>query len=286
MKNAITIENLSKNFNGFTLNNLNLSIPKGYITGFIGPNGAGKSTTINLIMDLIKADAGKINILGFDHDKEGYLAREQIGFVYAENVFYDHLSVQKTGQLVSSFYRNWSNHVFLDLCKKFDLPLDKKVKKLSTGMKVKLFLAIALSHDADLIILDEPTSGLDPLVRSEILTLLYEIILNEDKTIFFSSHITTDLEKIADYIIFINQGEIIMQGEKDEIMASYCIVKGPVNLLNQDTRSLLLGTNEHSGGFVGLTKEAKTFKELFGEEVLIEPATLEDIMVFSLKEKK
>ncbi|AMB93617.1 ABC transporter ATP-binding protein [Aerococcus sanguinicola] len=268
MTYAIELSNVSKNLGDFRIDQMNLQIPKGYITGFIGPNGAGKSTTIRLIMDLVKADAGDIKILGLDHQEAGKAARDRIGFVYPENVFYENLTVAATGQVVGGFYAKWDKDTFRQLCQDFCLPLKKQVKDLSTGMKVKLSLAVALSHHADLIILDEPTSGLDPLVRSEVLDLLYDLIQDQDKTVLFSSHITSDLEKIADYVVLIQDGRL---------------VKGASDLLDADTRPLLAGLRESSTGFVGLTQEADTFRELYGEKVLIEPASLEEIMVYSLK---
>lgn len=201
MQYAIKMKDVTKTLGDFKIDLKNLRIPKGYITGFIGPNGAGKSTTIKLIMDLIKADTGQIDLLGYDHENEGKAARERIGFVYAENIYYENLNVCSIGNLVNGFYPKWDKDKFDSLCRDFKLPLQKKVKDLSTGMKVKLSLAVALSHNADLIILDEPTSGLDPVVRLEILDLLYDIIQDQEKTILFSTHILADLEKIADYII-------------------------------------------------------------------------------------
>ncbi|MDK6234226.1 phenol-soluble modulin export ABC transporter ATP-binding protein PmtA [Aerococcus sanguinicola] len=283
MTDAIELINVSKNLGDFRIDQMNLQIPKGYITGFIGPNGAGKSTTIRLIMDLVKADAGEIKILGLDHQEAGKAARDRIGFVYPENVFYENLTVEAIGKVVGGFYSKWDKGIFRQLCQDFSLPAKKKVKDLSTGMKVKLSLAVALSHHADLIILDEPTSGLDPLVRSEILDLLYDLIQDQNKTVFFSSHITTDLEKIADYVVLIQDGRIVMDEAKDDLLDRFRLVKGATDLLDADTRSLLAGLKETSAGFVGLTQEADTFCELYGDKVLIEPASLEEIMVYSLK---
>lgn len=282
-KYAIEFNNINKTFKDFSIDDLNLKVNKGYITGFIGPNGAGKSTCINLIMDLIKPDNGSINILGYDHIQEGQMARENIGFVYAENVFYDHLSVETTGKTIGKFYKNWNQHAYNHFIEQFKLPANKKVKNLSTGMKVKLFLSVALSHGAELIILDEPTSGLDPIVRSEILDILYDIIQDEAKTILFSSHITNDLEKIADYIVLINDGQIIIDYNKNDILNTYRLVKGSIELLDNDLRPLLIGLEEKNTGFTGLTKEGQTFEEIFGDNIIIEPASLEDIMVRTIK---
>ncbi|MDK8503201.1 ABC transporter ATP-binding protein [Aerococcus sp. UMB1112A] len=283
MTDAIELKNVSKHLGDFRIDQMNLQIPKGYITGFIGPNGAGKSTTIRLIMDLVKLDAGAIKIFGMDHQEAGKTARDRIGFVYPENVFYENLTVEAIGKVVGGFYSKWDMSKFRQLCQDFSLPPRKKVKDLSTGMKVKLSLAVALSHHADLIILDEPTSGLDPLVRSEILDLLYDLIQDQNKTVFFSSHITTDLEKIADYVVLIQDGTIVMDEAKDDLLDRFRLVKGASDLLDADTRPLLAGLKETSAGFVGLTQEADTFHELYGDKLLIEPASLEEIMVYTLK---
>ncbi|KAA9300756.1 MULTISPECIES: ABC transporter ATP-binding protein [Aerococcus] len=256
MTDAIKLSNVSKRWDDFAIEDMNLQIPKGYITGFIGPNGAGKSTTIQLIMDLVKLDRGQIELLGRDHQQAGKSARDRIGFVYAENVFYENLTVEAIGRVVGPFYAKWETDRFHQLCQDFDLPLAKKVKALSTGMKVKLALALALSHNADLIILDEPTSGLD---------------------------LISDLEKIADYIVLIQDGRILMDEAKDDLLDRYRLVKGPTALLDADTRPLLSGLSETRAGFSGLTQEAASFQELFGDQVLIEPASLEEIMVYSLK---
>ena len=280
---AIEMSDIKKSFKDFTIENFNLKIEKGFITGFIGPNGSGKTTTIKLIMNLIKPENGSIKIFGKDIRNNEEEIKERIGFVYAENTYYDHLTVKQTGDLIAPFYKKWDTNVFLSYVTLFQLPKDKKVKKLSTGMKVKLSLAIALSHSADLIILDEPTSGLDPIVRSEVLNILYEIIQDDHKTVLFSSHITSDLDKIADTIAFINDGKLVFNQAKDDVLLKYKIVKGPSSILDNELKSLLISYHETSVGFEGLSFNYKTFEELFGNQVLIEPASLEEIVVYIVK---
>lgn len=280
---AIEMNDIKKSFKDFTIEKFNLKVEKGFITGFIGPNGSGKTTTIKLIMNLIKPEDGNIKIFGKDVRNNEEEIRERIGFVYAEDTYYDHLTVKQTGDLIAPFYRKWNTNVFLSYVTLFQLPKNKKVKKLSTGMKVKLSLAIALSHSADLIILDEPTSGLDPIVRSEVLNILHEIIQDENKTVLFSSHITSDLDKIADTIAFINDGKLVFNQAKDDILLKYKIVKGPSSILDNELRSLLISYHETPVGFEGLTFNYKTFEELFGDQVLIEPASLEEIVVYIVK---
>ncbi|MFL2072204.1 ABC transporter ATP-binding protein [Marinilactibacillus psychrotolerans] len=280
---AIEMSDIKKSFKDFTIENFNLKVEKGFITGFIGPNGSGKTTTIKLIMNLIKPENGNIKIFGKDVKNNEEEIRERIGFVYAENTYYDHLTVKQTGDLIAPFYRKWDTNIFLSYVTLFQLPKNKKVKTLSTGMKIKLSLAIALSHSADLIILDEPTSGLDPIVRSEVLNILYEIIQDENKTVLFSSHITSDLDKIADTIAFINNGKLIFNQAKDDILLKYKIVKGPSSILDNELRSLFISFHETPVGFEGLSFNYKTFEELFGDQVLIEPASLEEIVVYIVK---
>ncbi|EET84215.1 ABC transporter related protein [Clostridium carboxidivorans P7] len=185
MSNILEIKNLRKEYKGFTLDNINFNLPKGFIMGFIGPNGAGKSTTIKLIMNLIKKNSGEIKIFGLDNIKNEKDIKQKIGFVYDENYFYEELTLTEMKNLIAPFYKNWNNAAFNKYMSDFNLPEKKKVKELSKGMKMKFSLAIALSHKAELIIMDEPTSGLDPIFRSEMLDILYSIIQDENKGILF-----------------------------------------------------------------------------------------------------
>lgn len=185
--------------------------------------------------------------------------------------------------IVASFYSKWDDNQFNYYIKEFDLNSKAKIKTLSKGMKMKFSLAVALSHHADLIIMDEPTSGLDPVFRREILDILYSVIQDDNKSIFFSTHITTDLEKIADYITFIDRGKIVFSESKDEILQSYGIVKGGLDLLDTNTRKEFIGLRETKVGFEGLTDNMGKIRKMFGNEILIERATLEDIMVYSVR---
>ncbi|NMB07151.1 MAG: ABC transporter ATP-binding protein [Tissierellia bacterium] len=283
MDYILEIKNLRKEFKNFTLDNISFNLKPGYIMGFIGPNGAGKSTTIKLIMNLLKKDGGEIKVFGKDHIKYEKEIKNRIGFVYDENYYYENLSIEQMKNIVAPFYSKWDEHKFNYYIKEFDLNPKAKIKTLSKGMKMKFSLAIALSHHGDLIIMDEPTSGLDPVFRREILDILYSIIQDESKSIFFSTHITTDLEKIADYITFINKGSIVFSKTKDEVLENYAIVKGGTNLLNNDTRKQFIGLRETSVGFEGLVNNVDKVKKTFGDSILIEKPTLEDIMVYSVR---
>lgn len=283
MNSILEIKNLTKEYKDFKLNNISFNLDRGYIMGFIGPNGAGKSTTIKLIMNLIRRSSGEIKIFGLDNIKHEKEVKERIGFVYDENYYYDELTINENKKIVAPFYKNWDEKVFNDYLKTFNIDGSKKVKDLSKGMKMKFSLAVALSHKAELIIMDEPTSGLDPVFRSEILDILYSLIQDENKSIFFSTHITTDLEKVADYITFINNGSIVFSKEKDEILSSYAIVKGDRGFLDRDIKKEFLGVRENSFGFEALTDNAEKIRSIFKDRVLIEKASLEDIIVYTVK---
>lgn len=286
MDSILEVKNLRKEYKEFSLKDISFNLERGYIMGFIGPNGAGKSTTIKLIMNLIRKNSGTINIFGKDnilHEKE---VKEKIGFVYDENYFYEEITLEEMKRIIAPFYKHWDNKAYDKYIKVFNLPASKKIKELSKGMKMKYSLAIALSHNAELIIMDEPTSGLDPVFRSEMLDILYSIIQDENKAIFFSTHITTDLEKIADYITFINNGEIIFSALKDSIMENYGLVKGGNELLDKDTKNEFVGLRENSYGFEGLTNNVERVKKLFKNSILIEKPSLDDILVYTVKGTK
>lgn len=283
MSNILEIKNLTKEYEGFTLANINISLERGYIMGFIGPNGAGKSTTIKLIMNLVKKSAGDIKIFGMDNIKNEREIKQKIGFVYDESYFYSELNLIEMKNIIAPFYKNWDNKIFNKYISEFNLPSKKKIKELSKGMKMKYSLALALSHGAELIIMDEPTSGLDPVFRSEMLDILYSIIQDENKGIFFSTHITTDLEKVADYITFLNKGKVVFSARKDDVLETYSIVKGDKSLLDLETKKEFVGIRENAFGFEGLTNNTQKIKKLFKNNALIEKANLEDIMLYTVR---
>lgn len=283
MEKILELENVSKSFKDFSLKNINFSLERGYIMGFIGPNGAGKSTTIKLMMNLLKKESGVIKIFGLDHVRHEISIKERIGFVYDANHFYEELTVQEMKNMIRPFYKNWAEGLFLQYVKEFNLPLKKQIKHLSKGMKMKFSLAIALSHHAELLIMDEPTSGLDPLIRHELLEILQSLMEDENKSVFFSTHITSDLDKIADYITFINNGEIVLSQTKDELLEEYCIIKGNKEQLHKVGAELFVGIKENHFGFEALSNRKKDVLKSFGDSVLIEKPTLEDIMIYSTR---
>jgi len=279
--NAIEINNLVKDYGDFKLNDVSFTLPSGFIMGLIGPNGAGKTTIIKTIMNLIMKQKGEVKVFGMDHQKQEVAIKKRIGFVYDTPTYYEHLTLNQLKNTIAPFYENWDEKMFKDLVGRFELPTRKRVLKFSKGMKMKAAIAIALSHHADLIIMDEPTSGLDPIVRREMLDFLRELIQDESKSILFSSHITTDIEQIADYITYILNGEIVFSKSKDEVFEQYALVKGGNELIDQDTRKSLIGVREGEFGFEGLTQDINGSKKLFGAEAVYDKATLEDIMFFT-----
>lgn len=219
MENSILkVEGLTKKYEKFSLDNVSFSIPRGYIMGFVGRNGAGKSTTIKSIMGLIEYDKGNVDVFGLENRKYNHEIKQRIGYVSEDQYFYEDVTAEWMGNFAGTFYSKWDKGLFCKLLKRFDVDGSKKISELSKGMKMKLSLTIALAHHPELLILDEPTSGLDPVVRSELLELFLEIVQDENCSIFFSSHITSDIEKIADYITVIDDGKIVLSDEKHTIL--------------------------------------------------------------------
>ena len=255
----LEIKGLKKEFKDFSLKGIDITLEKGYIMGFVGPNGAGKTTTIKLMMNLLRKDSGKIKIFGMDHVKYEQEIKNRIGFVYDENNYYEELTVSEMKWVVAPFYKTWNEESFQKYINEFQLPVKKKIKDLSKGMKMKFSLTMALSHNADLLIMDEPTSGLDPLVRSELLEILTQIIQDEKKAVFFSTHITSDLDRIADYVTLIHEGQIVLSLEKDELLNNYGLIKGSKDVLNKDSRKDFINVKENQFGFKAV-KDKKHMK--------------------------
>lgn len=283
MDAILKVEGLCRSFGEFQLKDISLSLPRGYIMGFIGPNGAGKTTTIKLIMNLINRDRGDVIVFGKDNIKNEKEIKQRIGFVYDENYYYDFLSLQEMKNIIAPCYRNWDEALYQQYLKRFELPARKKIKDLSRGMKMKFSLALALSHKAELILMDEPTSGLDPVFRSELLEILQNEIQDENRAILFSSHITSDLERIADYICFINNGQIVFSQTCDELREKYLLVKGPLELLKESTRQLMLNFKENDFGFEGLSDQPEKIRRLLGNQALYEIPSLDQIILYMVR---
>lgn len=224
-ENAIEIKNLTKKYDGFTLDDISFCVPKGSIMGFIGQNGAGKSTTIKAILNIIKTDGGQISLLGMDHLKDETAAKEQIAAVFDECPFHDSFKAKQLSIMFKGLYENWDEELFYSYLDRFNLPRNKKIGKFSKGMKMKIQIATALSHGAKLLIMDEATTGLDPVVRNEILDIFREYLSDDTNSVLMSSHITSDLDKIADCVTFIDKGKLLLTGYKDDILESHGLIK-------------------------------------------------------------
>lgn len=282
MNNVLEISNVTKDYKKFKIDNISFNLPKGYIMGFIGANGAGKTTTIKLILNMIKRESGEIKVFDLDNIREEENIKEQIGVVFDECYYLEDWTLNDVEKAVSMFYKNWNSSIYEKYLKEFNLARDKKVKDLSRGMRMKLMIAVAFSHEAKLLILDEPTSGLDPVARDEFLDILRDYIEDEEKSVIFSSHITSDIEKIADYITYINNGKIIFTGEKDEFLEKYCIIKGGKEDITESQKKEIIGLRIHSTGFEGLIELKKAVG--FSSKVIIEKASLDEIMIYMNKE--
>ena len=280
MTNHLEVKNLSKSFGGFHLRNISFTLPKGYIMGLIGPNGSGKTTTIKLILNMLKRNGGEVKIMGLDSIADEQKVKSELGVVFDTNYFSDDWLVTQVEQSISAFYPNWDKQRFADILRKFHIAPNKKVKELSRGMQMKLMLACAFSYDAKLLILDEPTSGLDPVSRDELLQILSEYIEDGEHSVLFSTHITGDLERVADYITYISYGELLFSGSKDELVDMYRIVKGGKDELSSDLRAKAIGFRTFPTGFEALvrTEDIGRFSDLS-----IEPATIDEIVVFTSK---
>ncbi len=280
MNNYLEVRNLSKSFENFQLHDITFALPKGYIMGLIGPNGSGKTTTIKLILNMLKRTNGEVKILGFDNITDEQEAKRNLGVVFDSNYFSDEWKISQVEKSVSAFYENWNTQRFSETLKKFHILPSKRVKELSKGMQMKLMLACAFSYDAKLLILDEPTSGLDPVSRDELLNILSEYIEDGEHSVLFSTHITADLERAADYITYISYGELFFSGSKDEFVDSFKIVKGGREELSADLSEKMIGIRNFSTGFEALvkTEDLKQFTHLN-----VEPATIDDIVVFTGK---
>lgn len=277
MTNILEVSSLSKHYDGFQLNDINFTIPKGYIMGLIGPNGSGKTTTIKCILNMVKKNSGSIQVFGFDHIEHEQAIKKEIGVVFDTNYFVAEWNMKQVEASLALFYDQWNSEKFRKMLERFRIEPNKKVQELSKGMQMKLMVACAFSYDAKLLILDEPTSGLDPVSRDELLNILAEYIEDGEHSVLFSTHITSDLDKIADYITFINFGECVFTGGKDEFIDLYRIVRGGKEELNEKYKKLLIGLREYSTGYEALIK---TTDLAYYPNMMGEAATIDDIIIF------
>lgn len=279
--NALEIKNLTKTYPGFTLDNLNLTLPSGCIMGLIGENGAGKSTTIKLILDMIHKDSGTVTILGKDNGDSIELTKEDIGVVMDEVGIPECLTVKQVGKVMKNTFRNWDDAEYCRLTQKLALPDNKQFKEFSRGMKMKLGIAIALSHNAKLLILDEATSGLDPVVRDEVVEMLSDFTRDENHSILVSSHIVSDLEKLCDYIAFLHKGKLLLFKEKDQLLAEYGLIHCTAEELQRLPSEAIKYKKENPYGV-----EAMVLRNAMPTHITVHPISIEELFVFMVKEAR
>lgn len=286
MKNTIEVNHLVKKYDDkFKLGDLTLKIPSGQIIGLIGENGAGKTTLIKLILNIITKDSGDIKIFGKDYKLHENEIKQDVGVVLDNMFFPEILTAKDISLVMKDVYKNWDDNIYHDYLKSFDIPLDKQIKKLSKGMRKKLEIITALSHNPKLLILDEPTSGLDPVVRNEILDMFLKFIKDDDHTILLSTHITTDLEHVADHIIFIDNGLKILDSPRDEIIDNYGILKCDVDYFNKIDKKDIIKYKKNKYDYQILINDVNKMKKKY-KTCVFDKITLEDLMLLMIKGEK
>ena len=285
MENILEVKNLCKKYKGFELQNVNITLPKGMIMGFIGENGAGKTTTIKAILDIIRDYTGEIKLFGLDNRKDDKKIKENIGAVLDDMFFPEILTPNDINIIMKDIYKNWDSKLYFKYLTDFALPRNKAIKTLSKGMRKKLEIATAISHHPQLLILDEPTAGLDPVARNEVIDLFQSFIQNEECSIFLSSHITTDLEHIADYITFINNGNIILSKTREELLEDYGIVKCSKEEFEKIDKKDFIQYKKSKYEYEVLVENRKIFSKKYAINT-IDKITLEELMVLMIKGEK
>ncbi len=276
---AITLSHVTKHFEGFCLQDVSFTLPKGCVLGLIGENGAGKSTVIHLLMNALQRDSGTITVLGMNNEDGGFSElKEEIGVVLDEANFPSVINVKDVNKIMKNTYRRWDSETFFSYIAKFDLPQHKAFKSFSRGMKMKLAIAVALSHDPKLLVLDEATGGLDPIVRDEILDIFYDFTRDPQHSILVSSHILSDLEKLCDYIAFIHKGKLLFCSEKDALLETYGILRCTSAQFADVPKEAVYGVRRSQYGVDCLLKRA-----LVNEAFSLEKASIEDIMLYMVK---
>jgi ABC-2 type transport system ATP-binding protein len=282
MDNILQVKNLCKSYKTFQLKNVTFSVPKGSIMGFVGENGAGKTTTIKLILNEIKRDGGGINIFGLDNIKDERKVKEQIGVVFDDCYFHKEFNAADIAKILSKIYTGWDQSQYESYLRKFNLAPDKKIDEYSKGMKMKLSIACALAHNPKLLILDEATSGLDPIMRSEILDIFLEFIQNEEHSVLFSSHITSDLEKVADYVTFIHDGSIIFSRSKDDLLYKFGVLKCGSNDFAKIDKADIIRYRKSTFEYEILVADKDKAKRAYPNFV-IDNTTIDEIMLLYVK---
>ena len=285
IQNAIEVKNLTKNYDNFSLNKVSFTVPKGCIMGFVGENGAGKTTTIKAILDLVHPDGGEVSVLGESSRSLSKELKAQIGAVFDGSNLHDNLTASEVNTVLKNIYPNWDEKCFYQYLNRFELPPHKRLKEFSRGMKMKLSICIALSHQSKLLILDEATSGLDPIVRDEILDIFLEFIQDEEHTILLSSHIISDIEKIADYVTFIHKGNIVFSENKDDLIYQYGVLRCRREEVSGLDRNYIVGIRENSYGAEVMIRNKDHF-QMHYHQYQVERTSIEEIMLFVSRGKE
>ncbi len=283
MRNALTISGLTKTYQDFVLDHVSFTVPSGSIVGLIGENGAGKSTTINAALGLIQKEDGMVSVLGEENLNKDI--KEQIGIVFDGSNYPEILSPRKLNRVMKNIYRSWDEQIYFRLLKQFSLPSDKQIKQFSKGMRMKLAITAAFSHHSRLLILDEATSGLDPVVRDDILDMLLDFVQDEEHSILVSSHITSDLEKIADYIVFIHEGKVVFERPKDELIEQYGILKCGAAQFDALDKSDIISYRKMDYEWQILVSDRERMQKKY-PKALVVPATIDEIMLLYVKGEK
>ena len=278
MDNILQIQGLCKSYKGFELKDVSFELPRGYIMGFVGQNGSGKTTTIRSILNMTHIDSGKISVLGLDSVDDTKQIKNRTGVVFDSLCFAGHINAKQIERQLCGFFENWDKAGFFKRLNDFSLPDNKGVGDFSKGMKMKLMIAAALSHGAELLILDEPTSGLDPVARDELLEILYDFIQDENKGVLFSTHITADVEKVADYITVMQDGRVWYTGLKDELLEQYVIIKGSLADLPDDIKKNCIGLHNYPAGFDAMLDIDKTAG--LPKSIEYDKITLDEMLVY------
>jgi len=286
--NILELKHVQKTYKGFTLDGISLNLPQGYILGLIGPNGAGKTTTIKILMNMVKRDGGMVQVFGLDPQKNARQIKNRVGYLGEEQHFYGNKTVAWTGKFVSGFYDHWDTNTFQRLLTGFQISRTKKARELSKGMKVRFALALALSHNPELLILDEPTAGLDPVIRREVLELLRKKSKNEGKSVIISSHITDDIMRTADLVAFLVEGKIVLTSDKDQLLSNWKRVHYKKGTLGSDIVNTLTRREEHAFGSSGVTDRYLDIKDALVKGITegvikIENVNLDDILISLVK---
>jgi len=281
MNHVLEVNNLSKVFKDFSINSISFNLPAGAIMGFVGQNGAGKTTTIRLILNMLNRDSGEIKVFGLDNINNELEIKQNLGIIFDDLFFMEMWKIKDIEDVIKGFYKSWNSRLYGQYLDKFKLSIYKKIKDLSRGMKIKLMLAAAMSHNAKLLILDEPTSGLDPVARNELMDIFKEYIADRKKSILFSTHITSDLEKVADYITLIDQGRLFYSGSTRELVNNYFIVRGNPDILSAELKNNIIGLTINQSVFAGMIKSAML--QDVPKEIVSGIPTIDEILIYISK---